>query len=255
MRYKIDIHLFILSLVLIISGHCLVVAEEAVTQASSQIDPVPAGSRVNFKVLRENMVSRQIETRGIKDKRVLEVMRKVERHRFVPANLAHLAYEDTPLPIGEGQTISQPYIVALMTELLGLKGNERVLEIGTGSGYQAAILAELTKEVYTIEILPGLAESAQELLDELGYKNIQVKCGDGYLGWREFAPFNSIMVTCAPDEIPAPLIEQLAEGGRLVIPVGKRYQQLKLLIKTKSGLEERDIIPVRFVPMIRKDKR
>lgn len=246
MRPKVNTYLFIMSLALIISGHSLVVAEEAVTQASPQID---------FKASRENMVRYQIEARGIKDKTVLEAMRKVERHRFVPSNLAHLAYEDMPLPIGEGQTISQPYIVALMTELLELKGDERVLEIGTGSGYQAAILAELAKEVYTIEILPGLAESAQKVLDELGYRNIKVKCGDGYLGWSEFAPFDGIIVTCAPASIPAPLIEQLATGARMVIPVGERYQELKLLVKTEKGLEERNIIPVRFVPMIKKDKR
>ncbi|MCM8795926.1 MAG: protein-L-isoaspartate(D-aspartate) O-methyltransferase [Candidatus Omnitrophica bacterium] len=198
------------------------------------------------------MVRTQIQARGVKDKRVLEAMLKVERHLFVPKIWQHLAYEDMPLPIGEGQTISQPYIVGLMTELLELKGEEKVLEIGTGSGYQAAILAELAKEVYTIEILPKLASKAEKLLKELGYKNIKVKCGDGYLGWPEFAPFDAIIVTCAPDKVPLPLIEQLAEAGRLVIPVGETYQNLKLLIKSKGRIEERDIIPVRFVPMIRR---
>ena len=197
------------------------------------------------------MVTYQIEARGVKDGRVLEVMRKVERHWFVPQELQHLSYEDTPLPIGEGQTISQPYIVALMTELLQLKGEEKVLEIGTGSGYQAALLAELAKEVYTIEILPTLASRAEKLLKDLGYKNIKVKCGDGYLGWPEFAPFDAIIVTCAPEHIPQSLIEQLAEGGRLVIPVGVSYQELKLLVKTAGKIEQKDIIPVRFVPMLR----
>jgi protein-L-isoaspartate(D-aspartate) O-methyltransferase len=206
----------------------------------------------DFNELREQMVKYQIEQRGIKDRRLLEVMRKVERHRFVPLLIRHLAYKDMPLPIGEGQTISQPYIVGLMTELLELKGNEKVLEIGTGSGYQAAILAELAKEVYTIEILPKLANRAERLLQELGYKNIKVKCADGYLGWEEAAPFDAIIVTCAPEEIPKPLIEQLAEGGHMVIPVGTEFQELKLLIKTKGKLIQKDIIPVRFVPMIKK---
>ncbi|MCM8780942.1 MAG: protein-L-isoaspartate(D-aspartate) O-methyltransferase [Candidatus Omnitrophica bacterium] len=198
------------------------------------------------------MVKEQIEARGIKDKNVLEVMLKVERHKFVPPEIRHLSYEDGPLPIGSGQTISQPYIVALMTELLSLKPQDRVLEIGTGSGYQAAILAELSKEVYTIEILPELAGRAERLLGELGYKNIKVKCADGYLGWPEFAPFDAIIVTCAPDEIPAILIEQLAENGRMVIPVGEEFQMLKLITKKFGEIKERDIIPVRFVPMIKK---
>jgi protein-L-isoaspartate(D-aspartate) O-methyltransferase len=205
----------------------------------------------DFKKLRERMVSYQIEERGVKDKGVLEAMRKVERHRFVPLVMQYLAYEDTPLPIGSGQTISQPYIVALMTEVLQLEGKEKVLEIGTGSGYQAAILAELAKEVYTIEILPELANSAEELLKELGYKNIKFKCADGSLGWPEFAPFDCIIVTCAPTQIPTPLIEQLAEGGKMVIPVGGYYQELKLLLKVNGHIEEKGIIPVSFVPMLR----
>jgi protein-L-isoaspartate(D-aspartate) O-methyltransferase len=207
---------------------------------------------LDFKKLREDMVKSQIERRGIKNKAVLAAMRKVERHRFIPSYLQCLAYEDGPLPIGEDQTISQPYIVALMTELLQLKGSEKVLEIGTGSGYQAAILAELTKEVYTIEILPKLANRAEKLLIELGYKNIKVRCSDGYLGWQEAAPFDAIIVTCAVKEIPKPLIEQLAEGGRMVVPQGEISQELKLLIKNEGKLEEKDIVPVIFVPMIRK---
>ena len=193
----------------------------------------------------------QIEARGVRDKRVLEVMRRVKRHLFVPQNYKVQAYADHPLPIGEGQTISQPYIVALMTELLALKGNEKVLEIGTGSGYQAAILAELSKEVYTIEILEPLAKAAEKLLKELGYSNIYVKCGDGFLGWPDKAPFDAIIVTCAPEDIPPALIEQLAEGGRLVIPVGTYWQELKLVRKIEGRIITEEIIPVRFVPMIR----
>ncbi len=222
----------------------LCLAQDAVTQATKNID---------FRQLREKMVSEQIEDRGIKDKRLLEVMRKVERHRFVPKNLEPLAYEDTALPIGEGQTISQPYVVAVMTENLALKGNERVLEIGTGSGYQAAILAELAGEVYTIEILPALAKRAENLLKELGYTNIKVRCGDGYLGWREFSPFDAIIVTCAPPEIPEKLVEQLAEGGRMVVPVGEGWQELKLIEKIDGKIKVKNIIPVVFVPMIKQE--
>jgi protein-L-isoaspartate(D-aspartate) O-methyltransferase len=201
---------------------------------------------------RRQMVEDQIRARGVRDRRVLEAMGKVERHRFVPSHLGHLAYGDFPLPIGEGQTISQPYIVALMTELLALKGTERILEIGTGSGYQAAILAELVKEVYTVEILEPLAKQSERLFRELNYRHIKVKLGDGFLGWPEFAPFDGILVTCAPEKIPPPLLEQLAEGGRLVIPVGELRQELKLVRKVKGRVQEEDIIPVRFVPMIRK---
>jgi protein-L-isoaspartate(D-aspartate) O-methyltransferase len=208
-----------------------------------------ADEDLRFSKLREKMVRAQIEARGIKDRAVLGAMRRVRRHQFVPWFYRSFAYEDRPLPIGEGQTISQPYIVALMTELLGLTGKERVLEIGTGSGYQAAILAELAAYVYTIEILSPLAERADELLKRLGYKNILVKCGDGYLGWEEYAPFDAIIVTCAPEEIPQTLVEQLAEGGRMVIPVGSVYQELKLIEKKNGKVEVRSIIPVRFVPM------
>ena len=239
MKFKIGI--FIIGLILI--NYNLTPAQDAVTSASPGAD---------FSVLRKRMVEEQIEGRGVKDKAVLEAMRKVERHRFLTGEIQLLAYEDTALPIEEGQTISQPYIVALMTELLQLKGKEKVLEIGTGSGYQAAILAELVKEVYTIEILPALAKRAQKLLDDLGYKNIKVKCDDGYLGWPEFAPFDAIIVTCAVKEIPQPLIEQLAEGGKMVIPQGNGYQELKLLVKVAGIIKQKDIIPVIFVPMIRK---
>jgi protein-L-isoaspartate(D-aspartate) O-methyltransferase len=159
------------------------------------------------------------------------------------------AYEDSPLPIGENQTISQPYIVALMTELLGLKGGEKVLEIGTGSGYQAAVLAEIAKEVYTIEIIKYLADSADERLHRLGYKNVTVKYGDGYQGWEEHAPFDGIIVTAAPDHIPQPLVDQLKIGGRMVIPVGDTFQELKLIVKKDKNITEKNIVPVRFVPM------
>ena len=216
--------------------------------------PLIAGadsSETSFAQKRKQMVENQIKAREMKDLRVLDAMLKVKRHLFVPSHSRHLAYEDYPLPIGEGQTISQPYIVALMTELLALKGTERVLEIGTGSGYQTAILAELAGEVYTIEILEPLARQSKRLLKELNYKNIKVKIGDGFLGWPEFSPFDGIVVTCAPEKIPPPLLEQLAEGGRLVIPVGKYWQNLKLVRKIKNRIKEEDIIPVRFVPMLR----
>ncbi len=202
-----------------------------------------------FVRARRDMVEIQIRKRGIKDERLLRAMLEVERHKFVPREIQRFAYEDRPLPIEEGQTISQPYIVAIMTELLKLDGDERVLEIGTGSGYQAAILAELAKKVYTIEILEPLARRSKELLSDLGYENITVKLGDGYLGWEEHAPFDAIIVTCAPPHIPQPLIEQLAEGGRMVIPVGVYRQELKLLEKLDGQIKTSSIIPVRFVPM------
>ncbi len=203
---------------------------------------------------RRNMVVHQIEARGVKDERVLAAMRKVERHRFVPAGLKALAYTDGPLPIGEGQTISQPYIVALMSELLALTGDERVLEVGTGSGYQAAVLAELCNHVYTVEILKPLAMRSERLLKELGYTNISVKCGDGFLGWQEHAPYDAIIVTCAPAEVPQPLLDQLKDGGRLVIPVGEIYQELKVFRKKGTEVEVTDVIPVRFVPMVREEE-
>jgi protein-L-isoaspartate(D-aspartate) O-methyltransferase len=205
--------------------------------------------RGDFKAMREKMVETQIKARGVKDPRVLSALVKVERHRFVPEEYLNSAYSDQPLPIGEGQTISQPYIVALMTELLELKGGEKVLEIGTGSGYQAAILGELARQVYTIEIVESLAAMAKNRLSELGYENIKVKAGDGYLGWPEAAPFDAIIVTAAPDHIPKPLIDQLKEGGRMVVPVGTYTQELKKIIKRSGKIETTDIIPVVFVPM------
>ena len=197
------------------------------------------------------MVEIQIERRGVKDPRVLKVMRDTPRHRFIPPHLEKMAYLDGPLPIGEGQTISQPYIVALMTELLALKGDEKILEIGTGSGYQAAVLSALVSEVFSIEIVKNLVDSAAVRLDKLGYKNVTTRWGDGYKGWPEEAPFDAIIVTAAPDNIPQPLIDQLKAGGRLVIPIGARQQELKVFTKNKDGtIQSKNIIPVRFVPMV-----
>ena len=201
------------------------------------------------------MVTDQIMTRGIRDERVLAAMRKVERHRFVPESIRSRAYDDGPLSIGEGQTISQPYIVALMTELLALQGKEKVLEIGTGSGYQTAILAELANEVYSIEVLKSLSERAQALLAGLGLTNIHVRCGDGYEGWNEEAPFDAIIVTAAPRQVPPQFVEQLKTGGRLVIPVGDFSQKLDLLVKTEQGIQRQSVTGVVFVPMVHGSKK
>lgn len=200
------------------------------------------------------MVREQIEARGVRDPKVLAALRHVPRHRFVDARYRALAHGDQPLPIGEGQTISQPYIVALMTELLELRGGERVLEIGTGSGYQAAVLSEIVPEVYTIEILPVLGRSAQTRLRALGYRRIQTQMGDGYFGWKEAAPFDAILVTAAPDHIPPPLILQLKEGGRLVIPVGPpgAVQMLWKITKKADSLELQEVTEVSFVPLTRR---
>jgi len=198
---------------------------------------------------REQMVKEQIESRGIKDPLTLAALREVPRHEFVPEASAGEAYGDFPLPIGHGQTISQPYIVAFMTEALGLRGGERVLEIGTGSGYQSAVLAKIAGTVYTIEIVPELAEEARERLARLGYRNVRVRAGDGYLGWPEAAPFDAIIVTAAAPRIPEPLKHQLAEGGRLVVPVGDEDQELIVVTRHSSAFDERRVLPVRFVPM------
>ncbi|MEA3296919.1 MAG: protein-L-isoaspartate(D-aspartate) O-methyltransferase [candidate division Zixibacteria bacterium] len=203
----------------------------------------------DYNKARTVMVERQIAARGISDQRVLQALLKVPRHLFVPRDTRPNAYIDHPLPIGENQTISQPYIVALMSELISLKGNEKVLEIGTGSGYQAAVLGELAREVYTIEIVEPLAERSRKLLDSLGYENVTVRCGDGFIGWEEHAPFDAIIVTCAPPQIPQPLLEQLADSGRMVVPVGTLWQELILIEKADGLLSEKSIIPVRFVPM------
>lgn len=208
----------------------------------------------DYTELRRQMVNTQLEARGISDQRVLNAFLKVERHRFVLSHCISKAYNDYPLPIEEGQTISQPYIVAFMTDLLSLKSDDRVLEIGTGSGYQAAILAEICDSVFTIEIFPELGRKAIDLFSELGYKNIFCKIGDGYKGWTEKAPFDAIIVTCAPSKIPEPLKEQLAEGGRMIIPVGSYpFQTLVLLEKRKGKIREKDVLSVRFVPMLNED--
>lgn len=208
-------------------------------------------SSSNPELQRERMVKYQLRSRDIDAKPVLEAMNTVPRHRFVPTEYQDKAYGDHPLPIGEGQTISQPYIVALMSQVLKVTPGQKVLEIGTGSGYQAAILAEMGAKVYTIEIVESLGRRAKRLLAELGYEDIHVKIGDGYQGWPEHGPFDRIIVTCAPSQVPDPLKEQLAEGGRMVIPVGKQFaQELVVLTKTQGKLKKQRILPVRFVPMV-----
>ena len=201
---------------------------------------------------RRDMVAGQLAGQGITCERVLAAMARVPRHEFVPAELKRDAYRDGPLPIGHGQTISQPHIVALMTELLAVRPESRVLEIGTGSGYQTAVLAELVSDVYTVEIVPPLSLRALETLDRLGYRNVHGKVGDGHLGCPEEAPFDAIIVTCAPDDVPPELIGQLSQGGRLVAPVGNPAgtQQLLLLEKTGGQIQQTLVIPVRFVPMV-----
>jgi len=206
-------------------------------------------SENHFAQLRRQMVERQIISRGVKDARVIAAMKAVPRHRFVPPSRIQQAYLDEPLPIGESQTISQPYIVAFMTEQLRLKKHARVLEIGTGSGYQAAVLAQIADSVFTIEIIPELGRRAKEVLKELGYDNVFVKIGDGYNGWPEKAPFDAIIVTAAPPKIPPLLLEQLKAGGRMVLPVGEFVQELVVVDKTDSGMHMENVLPVRFVPM------
>jgi protein-L-isoaspartate(D-aspartate) O-methyltransferase len=204
-----------------------------------------------FAARRARMVDSQIRARGVSDPRVLEAMRRVERHAFVPPGERELAYGDYPIGIGYGQTISQPYIVAFMTEALTLGPESRVLEIGTGSAYQTAVLAEIARDVYSIEVVREHAERATELLRELGYSNAHVRFGDGYAGWPEAAPFDGIIVTAAPDHVPEPLVGQLRVGGRLVVPVGRGEQDLLVLTRTESGLREEQRLAVRFVPLVR----
>jgi protein-L-isoaspartate(D-aspartate) O-methyltransferase len=210
------------------------------------VEPVLAEARMH-------MVRDQIVARGITDPRVLEAMARVPRHEFVPAAQRGEAYEDWPLPIGYGQTISQPYIVAFMTAALEPEPGDRVLEIGTGSGYQAAVLSCLVAEVYTVEIVDPLARRAEADLKRLGYANVKVRAGDGYRGWPEAAPFDAIIVTCAPEQVPQALVDQLREGGRMIIPVGSQWgaQELYLLRKTPTGMQRQGVLPVRFVPMVK----
>ena len=220
-------------------------AKPASTQAAAPVAEAP-----HLAAARKDMVEHQLRSRDISDPRVLEVMGRVRRHDFVAPAQAGAAYEDHPLPIGHGQTISQPYIVALSTQLVGVKPQGRALDIGTGSGYQAAVLAELYKEVYSIEILKPLADDAGKRLAELGYKNVTVRHGDGYLGWPEHAPFDAIIVAAAAEHVPQPLVDQLAPGGKLVIPVGTFYQNLLVLEKQADGsVRRQNVAPVAFVPM------
>ena len=215
-----------------------------------------APTSADFAALRQRIVEHQLKVRGIKDERVLAAMAKVPREEFIPVAARLSAYEDGPLPIGYKQTISQPYVVAFMTEQLRPRPSDRVLEIGSGSGYQAAILAELVADIYTIEIVEPLAKSAEATLQRLGYKNVHIKVGDGYKGWPEEAPFDAIIVTCAPEKVPQPLVDQLKDGGRMVIPVGERFaQQLYLLEKKNGQLKESATLPVRFVPMLREGQK
>ena len=243
-----SLRLALLGLGVVIAAACAWNQREG---SSESQPPASTDPRDRFVRERSQMVAEQIEARGIRNAGVLEAMRRVPRHRFVPPELEGEAYEDHPLRIGNGQTISQPYIVAYMTDTLELEPSHKVLEIGTGSGYQAAVLAERVREVYTIEIVAELADRATRVLRDLGYANVHVRHGDGYGGWLEHAPFDAIMVTAAPDHVPEPLVQQLAPGGRMIIPVGKGDQELRLIRKTGQGVVERSMIAVRFVPLTR----
>jgi protein-L-isoaspartate(D-aspartate) O-methyltransferase len=203
----------------------------------------------DFETQRKQMIDRQIRARGVKEQRVLDALLRVERHQFVLPGMEELAYEDTPHGIGERQTISQPYIVAFMTELARISKDSKILEVGTGSGYQTAVLSVLAREVFTIEIIEYLGKRAKELLERLGFHNIHLRIGDGYQGWPEEAPFDAILVTAAPSRVPDPLVDQLKIGGRLVIPIGDFYQDLEVITKTEYGIHQEKMIPVRFVPM------
>jgi protein-L-isoaspartate(D-aspartate) O-methyltransferase len=219
-----------------------------------QRQAVPPAEDAAYASARRRMVSEQIDARGIQSRAVLDAMLRVPRHLFVPLELRASAYEDTPLSIGFGQTISQPYIVAYMTEALRTSRDQTVLEIGTGSGYQAAVLSELVRDVYTIEIVPELADRASRTLAANGYRNVHVTAGNGYLGWPEHAPFSRIIVTAAPPEVPRALVDQLAVGGIMVVPVGTLLQEIAIITKAAAGVTERRTIPVRFVPMVQKPR-
>ncbi len=205
----------------------------------------------DYAAERETMVATQLKSRGIKDVKVLEAMGKVPRHAFVPDDMKTYAYNDEPLPIGKGQTISQPYIVAYMTEILQLSGDEKVLEVGSGSGYQAAILAEIVKKVFTVEIIGDLSSHAQKVLQSLGYKNIYFRIGDGASGWEEHAPYDAIMVTAAPPQVPVALQDQLKIEGRMIVPVGEAFQELVLIVRERRRFRKKKLLPVRFVPLVK----
>ncbi len=231
-------------LVLVIGLGCTAGGSSKISGSASAAQAAP-----DWAAQRQRMVETQLRARDITAPAVLSALGRVPRHLFVPERVRAMAYDDHPLPIGSDQTISQPYIVAYMTQLLDLPPAARVLEIGTGSGYQSAVLSEVAAEVYSIEIVPELAERAAATLAELGYANVRAKAGDGYVGWPEHAPFDGIMVTAAPDHVPQPLVEQLAVGARLVLPVGRDFQVMTVLTKTEDGVTEERTIPVRFVPM------
>lgn len=237
---------FVLGLMLVASPACA-------PQSHSELTGAPQDSEEKFAEQRRKLVE-SLKSEGLTNTEVLKALLKVPRHKFVPASHRDLAYQNRPLPIGHEQTISQPFIVGYMTQAAELAPGERVLEIGTGSGYQAAVLAELAKEVYSIEIVPPLADNARNLLGEMGYKNVQVKTGNGYLGWPEHAPFDAIIVTAAPDEVPQALVDQLAVGGKMIVPVGSGFQQMVIITRSESGVVERRTIPVAFVPMTGKPK-
>ncbi len=242
--------LLVLSFLLLTVLPCqdLASSENAISVGEQQVEL----NQDEYSKERRDMVEKQIRARGVTDDKVLKAMRKVPRHLFVPDAQRKYAYADTPLPIGLNQTISQPFIVAYMTEAANISSKDQVLEIGTGSGYQAAVLGEIAREVYTIEIVPELARRSDSLLKKLKYSNVFAKEGNGYLGWLEHAPFDAIIVTAAPDEVPKPLIDQLAVGGTMVIPVGAGYQEMILITNTKKGVTQKRTMPVRFVPMIGK---
>ncbi|MDJ0534922.1 MAG: protein-L-isoaspartate(D-aspartate) O-methyltransferase [Xenococcaceae cyanobacterium MO_207.B15] len=230
----------------------LIYAAQLSPNSSGLHRPNSHPGRKSFELQRRQMVRYQIRDRGLKNERVLAAMSKVPRHQFVDSFWRDFAYSDRPLPIGHNQTISQPYIVAYMSEAAEISPSDKVLEIGTGCGYQAAILGELAQKVYSVEIIPQLADSARKILTQLGYENIEVKTGDGYQGWAENAPYNAIIVTAAPKSIPQTLIDQLAINGKMVIPVGTWYQDIVVLTKTKDKIVTEKTIPVRFVPMRKK---
>jgi len=249
-RFKVK---FVLILILISCTSARQDQEKQHLNKSGIMVQKEAGDMLQWKKEAKKMVKSQLTSRGISDKKVLQVMENTPRHLFIPESLKQEAYRDGPLPIGEDQTISQPYIVALMTELLKLNGHEKVLEIGTGSGYQAAVLSQLVDTCYTIELVKKLEERTTPLLRQLGYNNVVTRCGDGYKGWPEYAPFDRIIITAAPPEIPQTLVDQLKPDGIMVLPVGRYSQELIVVTKSGGEIKRERIIPVRFVPMIKPD--